>query len=133
MTYVSIGSQLKGILDSISEFNVVYEYEEKELAKYPAATITALSHTDEFNDTAANNRVFTFNIRLYFRTDTEEDAESILRDLTDKVIVAVENDVTLDNTVDFARPTGARWLFQEREVPVRVVEVTIEVVKRVAR
>ena len=133
MTYVSLGLALETILNTIVEFNAVYNYEPKELLKYPTATVTALSHEDIFSDTATNTRVFTFTIRLYYRTDLEDDAESILRDLADKVIVALEADPTLSGACDFAKPTKASWTYSEREVPVRIVEMTIDINKRVPR
>jgi hypothetical protein len=105
MSYSAIGTQIKTILLTISDFNIIYGYEPKELLKYPSATVTASSHADSFSSTAKNLRTFKFDIRLYFRTDTAEDAEGILRDLAD----------------------------QEREVPVRVVEIVIECLERLPR
>lgn len=133
MTYVDVGAAIETVLGTISELNIVYEYEAKQLKKYPAATVSASSHTDVFNDTASNLRTFVFTIRLYYRTDTDEDAESILRELTDRVIVAIETDTTLASTADFTLPTEGRWLFIEREVPVRVVELTVQAVIHIAR
>ncbi len=133
MGYQDIATQLINILTGITDINRVYGFEPKELKDYPTATVTALSHKDTFKDTASNQRLFTFMIRLYYRTDIEEDAETILRALTDQVIGALESNVRLNNAVDFARPTEARWLYQEREVPVRVVEIEIEASMRVQR
>ena len=133
MSYSSIGTQIKTVLLTISDFNLVYGYEPKELLKYPCATVTASSHADIFATTASNQRTFKFDIRLYFRTDTAEDAEGILRDLADQVIVAFEANPTLNGSCDFARPISGNWLFQEREVPVRVVEIVIECLKRLNR
>lgn len=133
MGYQDIATQLINILTGITDINRVYGFEPKELKDYPTATVTALSHKDTFKDTASNQRLFIFMIRLYYRTDIEEDAETILRALTDQVIGALESNVRLNNAVDFARPTEARWLYQEREVPVRVVEIEIEASMRVQR
>lgn len=133
MGYQDIATQLINILTGITDINHVYGFEPKELKDYPSATVTALSHKDSFRDTSANQRLFTFMIRLYYRTDKEEDAETILRNLTDQIIAALESNVRLNNSVDFARPTLARWLYQEREVPVRVVELEIEASVRVQR
>lgn len=128
--YTTIGSAIKTILDGITEFNVVYNYEPKELLKYPAGTVTAQAHNNEFASTRSNVRVYTFNIRLYFRTDTAEDAEGILRGLTDKVIEAIEADVTLSGACDYAFPISADWSFVEREVPLRAVSITINASQR---
>ena len=131
--YVTIGDEIKTILDTITEFKVVYAYEAKELSKYPSATVTALAHTDEFIDTHHNTRLYQFAIRLYYRNDSGADAESVLRDLADKVITAIETNVTLNGACDFAHPLEGTWTFAEREVPVRVAEITIQAQKRYLR
>lgn len=133
MSYVSIAAAIIAKLQTVTELEQVFSHEPKELAKFPCATVTALSHVDTFADTAANQRAFTFIIRLYFRTDVAQDAETILRNVADKVIAKIESDVTLNGTCDFARPSEGNWLYQTREVPVRVVEVTIECLKRLNR
>lgn len=133
MSYTSIGTQIKSVVSGISDFNVIYGYEPKELLKYPSATITASSHADSFVTTSSNQRIYRFNVRLYYRTDTAEDAEGILRDLADQVIVALEANPTLSGSCDFARPISGNWIYQEREVPVRVVEIVIECLVRMAR
>ncbi len=133
MSYVSISAQIVALLQTITELNQVYAYEPKELNKYPCATVSALSHKDEFNDTAANIRKFTFIIRIYTRTDSASDAESVMQNVVDKVMAKIESSVTLNGTCDFARPTEARWMYGEREVPVRICELTVEANKRVNR
>lgn len=133
MTYVSIASGITAKLQTVTELEQVYNHEPKELAKFPCATVTAFSHTDVFADTAANTRQFTFMIRLYFRTDVAQDAETVLRVVADKVIEKIESDITLNDSCDFARPSEGKWLFQQREVPVRVVEITVEALRRLNR
>lgn len=133
MTYVSIAAAIVTKLQTVTELEQVFSHEPKELGKFPSATVTAFAHKDTFADTAANQREFIFMIRLYYRTDAEQDAETILRNVTDKVIEKIESDVTLGGSCDFARPSEGKWLYQTREVPVRVVEVTIECLKRLNR
>lgn len=133
MTYVSIAAGIMARLQTVSELEQVYNHEPKELAKFPCATVTAFSHADIFADTAANTRQFTFMVRLYFRTDVAQDAETVLRSVADKVIEKIESDVTLNGSCDFARPSEGKWLFQQREVPVRVVEITVEALRRLNR
>lgn len=133
MTYVSIATQLKTLLQSITELSTVYDYEAKELNRYPCATLTAGSHKNNFQDTAANRRQFVFTIRLYNRTDSAADGERIMRVVADKVIQAVETNITLNGSCDWAAPSEGVWGYQEREVPVRVCEITVIAVKRVVR
>ena len=133
MSYVTIAAQLKILLQTITELNQIYDYEPKELLKYPCATITSSGHRNEFNDLAANRRVFTFIIRIYNRTDSASDAETIMRTVADRVISVVEGNITLNGSCDWASPTEGKWGFAEREVPVRICEITVEAVKRVNR
>lgn len=135
MSYVSISSAIATLLNTVTELNQVTEYEPKEVKKYPAAAITPLGHDNAPYDIAANRRVFSFIVRLYYRIDDGVGTtyEGVMRDLVDKVLNKLESSVTLNGSCDFSLATKAKWLFQEREVPVRVVEISIDAVKRVNR
>jgi hypothetical protein len=132
MSYETIGQEIYNLLVTISEIDFVYNYEPNELKKFPCATVSALEHTNEFSDLAANRREFRFIIRLYFRRDMT-DYEVVMRKVVDQIITEFEADPSINGACDFAQPTESKWLFQEREVPVRVCEVTISAVKRVNR
>jgi hypothetical protein len=56
-----------------------------------------------------------------------------LQGIADAIISAIEANVTLNGACDFARPTASKWLYAERELPVRIVEITVEATKRVNR
>ena len=133
MNYVTIAAQLVTLLGEVSELNRVVNHEPKELGEYPCATVAAAAHVNAFQTTGGNDRRYAFTVRLYYRTDVAQDAETVLRDVTDKVIAKLEANVTVANVWDIARPTEARWFYQEREVPVRVVELTVEFKKYVNR
>jgi hypothetical protein len=132
MSYVSISAKLIELLDQITQIEQLYNYQPDSIQTYPAAVVTASGHQDTFRDTAANNRRFTFLIRLYYRTDAEQDAESILQDLTDKVIAKLEANVTVAGVWDILRPLSASWTYHD-EKPERIVEITVSAEKRVAR
>ncbi len=134
MSYVSIAAQIKALILTITEVNVVYDYNEKQLDKFPAVTISMAGHENEFNDLAANRRIFRFFVRVYVRSDSDSDAERILRIVADKVIEKIEGNVTLNGSCDFAMPTRSNPpVFLEREVPVYMLEMTVEARKRVNR
>jgi hypothetical protein len=133
MSYTNIRAGIVSLLQTIPEIQEVYNYEAKELAKYPSATVTNLSHKNLFADTARNRRQYSFMIRLYFRTDQPQDAETVLSSIADAVITKIESDITLNSTCDFAEPLEGKWLYQEREIPVRVVEIAVTAVKQVFR
>lgn len=132
MSYVSILAKLIELLDTIAEIEQLSSYQPDTIQTYPAAVVTAAGHQDRFHDTAANIRAFTFTVRLYYRTDTEQDAESILQDLADKVIATLEANVTAAGVWDIARPTGASWTY-DPDNPIRIVEITVSIEKRVVR
>ena len=133
MTYLTISAQIVTMLNTISDFNAVYDSEKKELEKYPCATVTALSHENEFADTHHNIRRFNFNVRVYYRTADIDLSEGIMQGEVDNVIATIEADPTINGSCDFAVPTSSRWGWAEREVPVRYCEITISAQVRLLR
>lgn len=133
MTYVNIGNEIFTLLDEITELQAVYNKEPAELERYPCATVSASAHENQAGDTAANIRRFSFIIRLYYKLDGTNDAEAILRDMADKVIAKIESNVSLNGSCDYARPTRGIWTQGEREVPIKVVEITVDAFKKVNR
>jgi hypothetical protein len=133
MGYVAIANKLVELIDEVTEVEQVYNHEPSEIETYPAATVQAIGHRDRFNDTASNIRSFTFLIRLYYRADVDQDAETILRTVADAVIAKLEANVTVAGVWDIARPTESTWRWGEREVPQRIVELTVSIEQRVNR
>jgi len=133
MSYEDIALQIKTELLTITDFNAVYAGERKELLKYPSATVTALSHDNEFADTHHNTRHYSFNVRVYYRSDDVATSESVMQGLVDQVITEIEGNPTLNGSCDFATPTSSRWGWAEREVPVRYSEITITAQVRLLR
>lgn len=125
MGYETIAGSLENIINSVDGVAVVYDHEAKELGKYPAVTIIAMGHQNEYNDLQANKHSYNFAIRVYYRTDDAATAESTVRGIVDAIIEAVETDTTLSGACDFARPTSSTWAFGEREVPVRFAQVNV--------
>ena len=133
MSTTAIGNALKTILEGLNDFSVVYNYPEDELAQYPAAVIYYKGQGDSFHDLQANRRVIQFGIMIFIRNDSPEDAEESLRTVTDNVINALESNVTLNETCDWASPVSATVTPVEREIPVRVNEITVNAMCRVSR
>jgi hypothetical protein len=126
MSYVVIGNKIEELLGEIAELNGrVYSHEPDELAKYPCATVKMNGHENQFGDTGRNIRSYSFLIRLYYRSQNNATAESVLRDITDKVIVKLESNVSIANVWEIARPTNARTFTIDRELPVQVVEISM--------
>lgn len=133
MGYISIKTEIMTKLQALTEINNLFDEEPKELGAYPAVAVTFMGHQDTPHDTAGNVRVFQFMVRGYYPTDVANDAEAILGDLADKIIAALEADVTLNGSCDYTRATEGKFLYQEREIPLRIVEITISAVKRLNR
>jgi hypothetical protein len=132
MSYVSISSKIIELLGEITDIAQLYNYQPDGIQSFPAAVVTASGHQDRFRDTAANIRSYIFLIRLYYRTDVEQDAETILQGLTDQVIEKLEAHVTEQGVWDIARPLNATWTYDPDE-PRRIVEITVNIEKRVVR
>jgi hypothetical protein len=133
MSYVTLNAKIAELIRAVSDVAVVYEYDKKELANFPSVTVSPISHQNQMYDTAANKRNFTFIVRIYNRNDDTGASEATLLKLLDDITDALESKPTLEGACDIARATQAKWAYQDREVPVRVIELTIEASKRVLR
>jgi hypothetical protein len=133
MSYESIKTQLVATVSTVNLLNHVYDHEPKEIAKYPAATVTAVGHRNKEYDTSANRRVFQFHVRCYYRTEDAQSAETELIKVADALISAIESNYTLGGSCDRCEATEGRWYFVERELPVRYFEILVSAIKRVNR
>jgi hypothetical protein len=96
VAYKPIKDAIVTILNTVESLKVVYSKEEKALAQFPAACVSANGHTAELHDTVSNRKHYQHFVRLYFRTDENNDAdyEDVLESVADDVIAALEHDVT---------------------------------------
>lgn len=135
LAYKPIKDAIVSKLQTVESLDVVYAKEEKILGSFPAATVSAKSHEGQFEDTVSNLKTYEHFIRLYFRTDENNDAdyEDVLETVADSVIYALEHDITLGGVVDWAMPTSGIWKFGQKEVPVRYLEITFTSKARVVR
>ncbi len=133
--YLPVKNQIVAILQGVSSLKVVYGKEAKQLGQFPAACVSAMGHENAFHDLAANDKTYHHYVRIYFRTDEANDAdyEDVLESVADSVIAALEGNLTLNNTCDWAMPTSGNWGFGEKEVPVRYLELVVTSRARVVR
>ncbi len=133
--YKPIKDAIVAILSTVSELKAVYGKEEKAIKQFPAACISAKEHQAELHDTVANLKSYQHYVRLYFRTDerNDPDYEDVLEITADAVITALEHDLTLGGTVDWAMPTSGLWRNVEKETPVRMLELVVTSKARVVR
>lgn len=138
MGFKTIKDQIVAILQTVSELEVVYGKEEKAIAKFPAACVSAKEHSSRFYTVGSggrNERQYQHYVRIYFRTDESNDAdyEDVLESVADKVVQAFESNTTLNGSCNWSIPTSGIWRFGEKETPVRIFELVITstaVVKR---
>ena len=133
--YKPIKDAIVIILGTVSALKVVYGKEEKALKQFPAATVSAKEHSAELHDTVANLKTYQHYVRLYFRTDEQNDPdyEDVLEITADAVIAALEHDLTLGGVVDWALPTSGMWRNVEKETNVRMLELVVTSKGRVVR
>lgn len=133
--YLSTKNAIVAILETVPSLKVVYPKEEKAISQFPAACVSAAGHTAELHDTVSNRKHYQHFVRLYFRTDENNDAdyEDVLETVADEVIAALEHDVTLGGAVDWSLPTSGTWGNGEKETPVRYLEIIVQMEGRVVR
>lgn len=128
--YKPLKDQIVAVLQTVSEINVVYGKEEKSLAQFPAACVSAKEHRSRYNSVGqggSNEREYQHYVRVYFRIDENNDAdyEDVLEDVADKVVQAFESNVTLNSACKYSIPVSGVWRYGEKESPVRVFELVI--------
>jgi hypothetical protein len=122
-------SILQGIVvNNISLLPTVSGREEKKLTSFPAACVTAKEHSSSFESLDANKRVYEHYIRLYFRTDEQNDPdyEDVLELVADQVIFTLEqNFKPIDGIWDWSIPISGVWGEGEKDMPLRVFEIVV--------
>lgn len=133
--YKTIKDQLVAILQTVSSLKVVYGKEEKAIKQFPAACVSAKEHSAQLHDTVSNLKQYQHYVRLYFRTDEQNDPdyEDVLESVADDVISVLEHNLTLNGVVDWALPTTGTWRNVAKESPVRMLELVITSKARVVR
>src|SRR4051812_13105403 len=96
------------ILQGVSSLKVVYGKEEKAVKQFPAACVSASGHQNAFHDLAGNDKTYHHYVRIYFRTDEQNDPdyEDVLERVADDVIATLEHNITLNGSCDWALPTS---------------------------
>lgn len=135
LAYKPVKDAIVTILQTVGSLKVVYPKEEKELADFPAACVSAKEHSAELHDTTANLKTYQHFVRLYFRTDekNDKDYEDVLESVADDVIAALEHDITLGGVCDWSIPTSGVWKNAVKETEVRLLEIVVASRARVVR
>lgn len=129
MSYQSIGSALKTIVQGVSGFASVYDEAPTEMVPHPYALIIPTGHQSNFGSTQRNLREYNFQITLYHSQDIAG-YEAKLRQLADAVLDAVEANTSLNSTCEYNRVTSGSWGWVETQKPMRTVVFNVTAFKR---
>jgi hypothetical protein len=134
MSYVTIGQAICDLLGEITSLKQVNNYAETNLVKYPTANVRMRGHNNNFASIGgSNNRVYSFLIDVFYKSENASDAESILRSVTDDIIAKIEGNVKLKGSCDFAMPTSGDVQYTEAQIPVQYITIRIDAKKMVSR
>jgi hypothetical protein len=133
MSHTSIGGALETVLNGVTSLNQVYSGVPDTLDKYPCACVLDMGWENRLHDTGGNIRAHRFRVIVFSLNADKAAAEGLMRSLSDDVIGAIEGNITLSGTCDFATATAGVRQFGEREVPVTFMEITVLANKRYAR
>ena len=137
LSYKAVKDALVAILQGVTQIKVVYDGERPKLDKFPAACVSAKSHTATLHDTVSNSKTYQHFIRIYFQTNstTDADYEDVLEQVADAAIAALESNLTLSGTCDWSLPTSGEWRSSPtaKEVPVKYIELVVTSRARVVR
>ena len=108
----AVRTQVKTLLETVTELAYVYDYSNPNVDGYPAAIFDVSSEDSEMLDDANNLRTITFTIWVLQEITTagEQSAKDILDSTVKSVINILEkkNNATLNNTVDWIMPVVGR-------------------------
>ncbi len=106
-TIKDIKAKIASMLQALPEIKEVIDHPTSDFTKYPAAVATITGGTGQVLDTHRNERTFNFVIRLYQeQSENGKDkyqADQILTDAADAVILAFDQNRDLDGSVEIVR------------------------------
>ena len=129
--------KIVSILEANGLIQEVYNFEKQKFDGDPAAIVSPSGNESDYNTINANERIYSFAIRLFVsRTaregDADKEADRVLRNLVDSVVDDIDKDFTFDGLVV---PTGycminvfatpSQWGYAGAEDEYRVAEVIV--------
>lgn len=131
----TVRTKIKEVLETVSDLHIVYDYEVGNVDKYPYATVTLASGDIEFADSSAaaigrNFNTISFAVNIFIEREAtvsgSEKAERILLETVDAVLVALQNNTTLDDTVLWQKPVSYETDYDIRELTLRTCTIIVE-------
>lgn len=132
-TIAEISAVIKTKIESIKDggvsiFGEVKDYRDSNFQNYPAVLITAEGFTGETIDTNRIERPFRFKVELWQEQSRKgkEEAASIMRTITDRVIQAFDQDPDLGGEMEIVNPVSGEFDFSDREGTFNFATIILE-------
>lgn len=121
------------LIPSITTIRVanIFDYEPTDLGGYPSVTITSQEILGKFLDNSRNERTFRFSIRVFIDRNAQNfgslNAETILRTVSDEMILKIDADPTLGGNCTYTKVAGIKYGYVNRQSNnIRMAEVVID-------
>lgn len=125
----AINTAIYNKLNSIEGIKEVYKYNKGHFTKYPVAVILGSESEKEFESVKTIMKTYRFTVQVLQEINEEargmSAGEEILIKLSDTIENAFDEDDELGGVVDDVNVSGA-FIYEDREVQQRVLELTIE-------
>ena len=135
--------ELVHIIDPLAKIQDVADYDKQPAKGFPLVTITMAANENKFGSSAQNMRTFLFTITAYeqmqYNVDNPnassynaavERAEHILADVVSDILNVLDDNITLNNTVEYMEAVPSSWGYMETEAGwFRTAQVDVRVNK----
>lgn len=137
MSLITVKDQLLTALNAMQTLKAAYGWDTSNPnGNYPFATLTIRDGDGEFRSTAHNLRRRGFRIKIYQERSKAgqgpQNAETIAESVINELETHLDMNTTLSGTCKYAKPTGWRAMYVDRELDTRVLEVDVDAYEIVA-
>lgn len=135
MWYVNIWNSIASILNWLiagTTLTAVYNYDVKEAMSFPYAVVSAQTWEENILDTASNEIIYWFVIRIIDTNKDIANMETRMRTLVDNVLAELRKKInlTLSWSVIKFLPFTINWGWYDwPQFPVRVCEIKVSIVE----
>jgi len=135
--YQTLVSYIKDMLESITELNYIYDYENPNIEGYPAVTISFTDSDVEEIDTGNNFRTFGFDITVYQEIEKvgkgQSEGERIMRIILDKILEKFDKDITLGGNCIMCKPVPSTGGWVDKEMLHRAAKIKVNCLVKINR
>jgi hypothetical protein len=113
MSFNSLRSQIKTVLESISDLQEVSGTPKLKFDGYPAAVVVPSAHENAYETTSENIRTYAFDVQIFYETKDTGVGEAIdrLENVVDTVLDKMDKeDQSATRTIGATLPTGYTFL-----------------------